>query len=388
MTTHVFIVDSNTFKVHLEYMFAGTGAKEYFIDFNNSENTRLSPQRENLLLAMIADSQRIRKGDFILFYVQQNLKEKIYEGKFYGIFKVKEDLSFLDNNDSEQFLKNELNKSLTFRTLIEPFEVYPEGLTEWEALDQIKDINSPNQMIWSLIYRKLRANRGNTMINLFEQERLFSLLRKKNLLSTLEGTQFTFNKEIQKIELSNNSKEYVGRKVKIKILKRLIKKYTLNKAFESHLQAYILQNLGQGNNASLDQCLLSGRNICWLGNEISCGVGMQRIDIMFSTTEKQKNNLFPVELKAETASKENVSQIQRYIDWLIQYYTPNISSKIFPILVSKKINNKNSETYKQILESFKKFNEANKTYCSTLKYVEYEVIKDELIFKEIFYSKN
>ena len=26
MTTHVFIVDDNTFKYHLEYMFAGTGA--------------------------------------------------------------------------------------------------------------------------------------------------------------------------------------------------------------------------------------------------------------------------------------------------------------------------------------------------------------------------
>ena len=35
-TTHVFIVDSNTFKYHLEYLFAGTGAKDYVIDFNNS----------------------------------------------------------------------------------------------------------------------------------------------------------------------------------------------------------------------------------------------------------------------------------------------------------------------------------------------------------------
>ena len=26
MTTHVFVVDVNTFKYHLEYMFAGTGA--------------------------------------------------------------------------------------------------------------------------------------------------------------------------------------------------------------------------------------------------------------------------------------------------------------------------------------------------------------------------
>ena len=40
MTTHVFIVDAITFKVHLEYLFAGTGAKENHVDFNNGPNTR------------------------------------------------------------------------------------------------------------------------------------------------------------------------------------------------------------------------------------------------------------------------------------------------------------------------------------------------------------
>ena len=35
-TTHVFIVGTNTFKYHLEYLFAGTGAKENQIDFNTT----------------------------------------------------------------------------------------------------------------------------------------------------------------------------------------------------------------------------------------------------------------------------------------------------------------------------------------------------------------
>jgi hypothetical protein len=29
MTTHVLIVDSTTFKLHLEYLFVGTGARDY-----------------------------------------------------------------------------------------------------------------------------------------------------------------------------------------------------------------------------------------------------------------------------------------------------------------------------------------------------------------------
>lgn len=95
-TTHVFIVDTNTLKYHLEYLFAGTGAKENTIDFNNTENTKLPYTTENNLVGMIADSQRVRKGDFLVFYLQQNASQSVYDGKFYGIFKIKEDLSFLD----------------------------------------------------------------------------------------------------------------------------------------------------------------------------------------------------------------------------------------------------------------------------------------------------
>ena len=143
-TTHVFIVDWNTFKYHLEYLFAGTGAGDNIIDFNNSSTTQLHHATENNLIGMIADFQRVRKDDFIVFYVQ---KDGDKEGTFFGIFKAKHDLSFLDNNDGKQFLKKELGKSLTFRTLIVPYEVFPKGVTEWEALDTIRGLTSPNQMI-------------------------------------------------------------------------------------------------------------------------------------------------------------------------------------------------------------------------------------------------
>ncbi|MCD6595469.1 hypothetical protein J7L68_07330, partial [bacterium] len=96
-TTHVFIVDTNTFKYHIDYMFAGTGAKDNYIDFNNTATTKLHHNTENNLVAMIADSQRVRKNDYVIFYLQQNFRDGIYEGKFYGIFKIKHDLSFLDN---------------------------------------------------------------------------------------------------------------------------------------------------------------------------------------------------------------------------------------------------------------------------------------------------
>ncbi|GAB6045376.1 hypothetical protein JCM11957_09740 [Caminibacter profundus] len=374
-TTHVFIVDLNTFKYHLEYLFAGTGAKDLYIDFNNNPLTILHPQTENNLVSMIADGSRVRVGDYVIFYLQQNLSQGIREGKFYGIFKVKSTL-FLDNNDDYQFLKNELKKSLTFRILIEPFEVYPDGVTEWEALDEIKYIQSPNQMLWSLIYRKLKGNRGNTMITIYESERLFQLIRNKNNCKLLNSNNFSFDVTSQKIIPVNYKCSYKGRMKKINILPRLLRKYYENKQFEAHLQAYILQNLEK---------IFVDENIEWIGNEVSCGVGMQRIDIMFSSLISEINRkIVPIELKSTFAYPEITIQIQRYIDWLSQYYLPNRPSVIEPMIISRYIPNKNSYYFQDIIHSFWQFNKLNQNN-KKLRYIEFFVQDSNLYFQEVNY---
>ncbi|OGY41243.1 MAG: DUF91 domain-containing protein [Candidatus Buchananbacteria bacterium RBG_13_39_9] len=389
MTTHVFIVDSTTFKLHLEYLFAGTGAKDNQIDFNNSTDTTLHQTKENMLVGMMADASRIRRGDQIIFYLQQDFSKKIFEGKFFGIFTAKSDWSFLDNNDENQYLGNELEKSLTFRTLIEPYKIYSEGVTEWEALDEIKNIQSPNQMLWSLIYRKLKGNRGNTMITIYESERLCQLIRDKNSRQeiNIDSHKLSFDQDSQKIILTTeNVNNYAGRTESINLLPRLIAKYQANKSFETHLQAYIVRNIGKGINSSLDNCIL-GQNLEfeWLGNEVSCGVGMQRIDVMISTNVNEQRVLIPIELKSVEADVINAKQIQRYIDWIEQYYNPNRQSDIHPILVSKKIDNKSTEKYQKIIATFNDFNTRNSRRCESLKYVEYHLENNDLIFEEINY---
>lgn len=384
VTTHVFIVDTTTFKIHLEYLFAGTGAGDKVVDFNNRTSTELNYAAENNLVGMIADSQRIRKDDFVIFYLQQNSSQGIYEGKFYGIFKAKEDLSFLDNNNRQQYLKNELVKSLTFRTLIEPFEIYSKGVTEWEALDEIKNLQSPNQMLWSLIYRKLKGNRGNTMITIYESERLFKLLRDKNNRQTLNANNFTFNRDNQEIIVNNTTNNYEGRKEPINILPRLSNKYNSHKAFESHLQAYVVQNIGRNTNQSLDNCIKGNLQIEWLGNEVSCGVGMQRIDVAVSLQNSNSKIIVAIELKAVYANADNIYQLQRYVDWLEQYYIPNRVSDIQPVLVAKKIQDKVQPYYQDLIRSFRSFNTRN-TNCYPLKYIEYELVNHNLLFNIVQY---
>lgn len=376
-TTHVFIVDYNTFKFHLKYLFVGTGAGVKVIDFNNSTSSRLHHSSENGLLGMIADSQRVRAGDLIVFYLQKNKKKGVDEGKFYGFFKVLEAPSFLDNYDENQFLKASLNKSLTFRTRIEPYQVYPEGITEWEALDQITNIETPLDMQWSLIYRKLKGNRGNTMITIHESENLINLIGNKNSGNSINGEGFSFNIETQQIEVVNEIFDYTGRQETINILPRLIQKYCEGKQFETHLQAYLLQNVE-------NLTMFAHLDIEWIGNEVSCGVGMQRIDIMLSINGDNLK-VVPIELKSVSADANITKQLQRYIDWVEQYYIPTRESSIEPMIIAREIPDKTSDDYLNLIEAFNLFNEANEIL--KLRYIEFSIDCENptISFNEINY---
>ena len=440
-TAHVFIVDTNTFKYHLEYMFAGTGAGNSVIDFNNVPITNLHTQTENNLVGMIADLNRIKVGDNIIFYLQQDTNNNIEEGKFYGIFKVS-NIGFLDNLihsivsnvncrkryniklknnenfvfksstnhrtiemtgffeqekilekitfqtdkinieqiinnyfNSNQYLLKELQKSLTFRILIEPNDVYSDGITEWEALDDISNIQAPNQMLWSLIYRKLKGNRGNTMITIYEYERLKQLIRNKNQTRTLQGNNFTFNVQTQQIDILQQSNQYSGRQTNINILPRLIDKYSRSLQFETHLQAYILQRIANIN-------IFQNETVEWIGNEVSCGVGMQRIDILLSVLRNNNKICIPIELKSTEAYLKITNQVQRYLDWLKQYYLPNRPSDLEPMIISRQIQNKTTQNYLDLLQEFNNFNAQNNL---RLRYVEFNVVNQDINFQDVIY---
>ena len=86
MNIHVFVVNQITFKQHLEYMFAGTGAKNRMSLFLEKSDIKFQPTTERNLVGMIADISRIRPDDKIIFYLQATVNNP---GMFFGIFKAK-----------------------------------------------------------------------------------------------------------------------------------------------------------------------------------------------------------------------------------------------------------------------------------------------------------
>lgn len=262
-----------------------------------------------------------------------------------------------------------MGKNLTFRVRIQPYEVYAKGVTEWKALDEIRHIQSPYQMLWSLIYRKLKGNRGNTMITIYESERLIDLIRRENNNIYLSQSQsYDYDDTNGTITSITSNYQYTGRITPMNILPRLISKDHNNNAYETHLQMYITQNVGKS--TSIDTALgILGLNIEWIGNEVSCGVGMQRIDVMLSVTESETRRIImPIELKAVPANANNITQIKRYIDWIEQYYIPNRISTIQPVLICKTGGLTNA-----LRKQFHDFNiSANGRYLP-LRYIEYTV---------------
>ena len=367
---HVFIVDENTIKVHLKYLFAGTGAKDYDCDFLRNYNMEMKPTIERLLSGMVADISRIRKGDNILFYLQQSAK---HEGMFFGSFKALSD-SFLC---SDNYLEDDLQKHLTFRVEIEPDEVYPKGITERECLDSLKGINHPSEMCWSLIYRKLKANRGCTMITDYEYEFIMNKIRSANNIR-ISSKCFDYDKEKYEICPGCEIHKYCGKKESLDIKNRMLYKYNKNNSYESHLQAYILQNLEK-----IKELQVINEPISWIGNEVSCGVGMQSIDVAFVQEKSNETHFIICELKDEQPIEYIQKQIEKYVSWMSDYLIPTINKKVIihPTIVAPEPKEKALKIYKGIKNST--VSKSENLEIKAIRYVGFKIESGEITFKEV-----
>lgn len=346
--THVFIVDTKTFKYHLEYMFAGTGAScdaPFLEDFNyqnpKKKKDGVPATSEKNIVAMIADISRVRPNDKIVFYLQGNNGK----GKFYGVFKAA-GTPFYDSNYNN-YLSSEMGKDLNLRIRIEPDEVYANGVSEHKALDLLDGINHPSEMCWSLIYRKLKGNRGCTMITDYEAEKLIDKIRTENSNIALEGTSFSYDINQEQIIPIDETSQYEGEIKSVSIKDRLLVKYHRGNAFESHLQAYIVQNCLADPLCNLLH--IDAEKATWIGNEVYCGVGMQRIDVVTVQEDNSFVRINIIELKDEEPYDSIITyQLPWYIDWVKNYWCPLYTGKeitIYPIVIAKKTNDRNRERF-------------------------------------------
>lgn len=144
----------------------------------------LSWGAEKNMVSMIADISRVREGDDILFYLRRGENE----GRFYGVFRAVGS-PFYDANE-HNYLADLLGRTLNLRVCIEPARVYAKGVTEHKVLDSLDGVSHPCQLFWSLIYRKLKGNRGCTMLTDNEADRLVGKNRGRKWRRGFVGNRF------------------------------------------------------------------------------------------------------------------------------------------------------------------------------------------------------
>ena len=328
MNYHLFIVDEISLKYHLEYGFVGTGKKDTNFD-----------------IELWKDIARLKHGDKIIFYTQ-NTK------KFYGFFEVAS-FPFFDSNhylqpDTMPFLGDSEIK-LQYRALIKPYQVFRYGIDEFDLIDILPQ--SSRDVLWSVLYRKLKGARGCSPLFEHEFNIIFQKISQLNKYFPLNSQFFTFgNGQILSV---SNGYEYSGNRMNPDIKQNILN----NNYKESHLHALLIQYLNQR------------QNIKWLGNEVYCGAGMQAMDILTI----DNNNVFNIfEIKRGEIPNNITNQILKYIQWLQHRFQCFNSNAYRPIIIGAMIDRNHSFRKLQYrINEFKQFN--NMQISSPIIYIEYEI---------------
>ena len=188
------------------------------------------------------------------------------------------------------------------------------------------------------------------MVTEYESDRLIRLLSQRNNNIALNGTGYSFNSAENRIETITAHCIYEGSRTSIDMKKRMLVKASRQLAYEAHLQAFILQNCDR---APLNILTAQLPNTpLWIGNEVSCGVGMQSIDVMLSQENEETVFFNIIELKcAEPNDGIITRQLPWYVAWVKDYLIPlyhyNKRIIITPTILAPKIQNaKQLQIYK------------------------------------------
>jgi len=394
MRTHVFIVNNDTFPSHLQYLFAGTGA-------SYGQNPKIWADWN---VALLSDIKRVRIGDFVIFYIDATAKET---GGFYGIFRIADQSPLVFHVPGQNGFQPSLEIKLIYRTLLEPVEVYSEGVPEWEALDKLPVYATEVQ--WSLIYRKLKGKRGCTPLLPWEAENLMNMVRNKNGGEPIANAGyiggFDWDVRERKIEATQSRQEYPSHrnynfdpreaifyvKNSQKSFERYLKEsqgfeisrqyLRRNKSYESYLQLYFTENI------EIDATLnpIVGDNVIWFGNEVACSVGMRKIDILTICQEDERRQFRLIELKDEPVEPQVIEQMEYYVNWASQNSGRHLEGafdwNLQPIIVAPLHKPRN---WQSVVNAFRTYN--GKRISLPILYFEFTINSEQdIAFQRIAY---
>ena len=208
--------------------------------------------------------------------------------------------------------------------------------------------------MWSILYRKLKAKRGNSP--LFPRE--FNIIENKLKAindEVLDFENYTF--ENGQILENPNLLNYTGNT----ICQINLKNQILNGNYsEHHLHALLLEFLPSQ---------IFGENILWIGNEVFSGAGMQAIDLMSIDQQDGQDIYRIIEVKRGHIPIAIPKQVKKYSQWVRgRFNIQNPENTIQPLIIGQKSSTVQRRNRTQRIVDFN-----NLDISLPTKYFEYEV---------------
>ena len=115
----------------------------------------------------------------------------------------------------------------------------------------------------------------------------------------------------------------------------------------------------------------------WIGNEVSCGVGMQKIDLMIKQETDTDVYIKLLELKCVPPYKEIIDkQIPWYIEWLSDYVIPKYKNKkvhLIPSIIAR------GELTNELKNHYEKFKiEIESVDVKSLEYIGFNIEENNI----------
>jgi hypothetical protein len=318
MRAHIFNVDKDTFPVHRDCGFCGTGKRGE--PLNNYQQT-LDEARK--FSGIIVDLKGTRPGDLVFFYESRR--------GFHGVYQIIS-LPFFDSQTIfgvGEFKHHKVEADVPFRLLIECVDYFPEPVPE----DLIFSTPDYERIFWIPFYRKIQGPRGCVTIDPEATRTLLELLIKINgppqkkefqpfyYGSDFGGVQIPF--AANSIGIGENEH---GHLMQLPQLQTLDFPLTPGQPvpLEDYLRGWLVTYLDEPLQVDLRRIFGPISHLEWYANNVPFHVSQRHIDLLIYHRTPPGELIDPplryrysvVELKRGRAKPEDVDQLMGYVKWV------------------------------------------------------------------------
>lgn len=357
MGSHLFVVNKDTFPIHIQRGFAGVvkaGGIGYY--------------------GQLADLMNIRKGDLAFFYLMYRDKkyllnlENNFESGYYGIYKIKSS-PFFDESDIEgkdkfcnQYIFGNVNNKKYQKAkeqgkwpLILPIRILIEPMVNLNYAKNVDDTTAyvdktDEGQLWTLLFKKINKMgqaRGITPLLPEEANKIARLLFKANQIQF--SNEIKLLKDIEFHGYPHKPKNFLD----IKLEPRSDDSESVR--IENMLVAWIMKNIDK-NVPVIREIVGKEEDLEFHGNHIQYGIAGDTIDILLLHHRKingvgYRYKATVIEVKKDRINEDNVKQVLRYTKWIAQLVTFNNISSIQPVIIGKYPNNRQNNKIKEKIKN-------------------------------------